>query len=451
MNRMTQKKSVLLVTGLMTALLLLRGVQAHAIIDGETDLSAAPTFSFVAKQGTISLGDGSIMHMWGYGIDTPGGSMQYPGPTLIIQQGADVTIQLRNQLPAAAGNVAIIFPGHKATATGGVDGLFTKEAPTGGTVTYQFTADNPGTYLYHAGTGLQVEMGLAGAIIVRSNTASVADPPFPDLQFAYKHAGSGYHREYLYFLTEMDPRVHEYVAAGQYDRIDLTTYFATAWFINGRNFPDVMAEPFVPWLPTQPYNCQPRTHPGEKVLIRIIGAGRDLHPMHYHGADFSVIAQDGRLLTTTVGAPSTAPPDLQWKANTFRVTPGQTADAIWTWAGEGLGWDIYGHVPGDGTTCTPGPDGFDVATYEWCADHQVPFPVIIPPRDDLQFGQFWSGTPFLGGEAGGLPPGHPGLNEGSGYFYMWHSHTEKEIVTINLFPGGYITFMIVEHPDVPIP
>ena len=42
-------------------------------------------------------------------------------------------------------------------------------AANGGTVTYSFVADHPGTFLYESGTDpdIQVRMGLFGALIVR--------------------------------------------------------------------------------------------------------------------------------------------------------------------------------------------------------------------------------------------------------------------------------------------
>ena len=95
-------------------------------------------------------------------------TMQVPGPTLIVTEGQTVTVTLTNNLPAAAGNTSILFPGFQVTATGGVAGLLTKEAAPGGTVTYTFTASSPGTRSYYSGTqgDLQIEMGLYGAIIV---------------------------------------------------------------------------------------------------------------------------------------------------------------------------------------------------------------------------------------------------------------------------------------------
>jgi hypothetical protein len=34
---------------------------------------------------------------------------------------------------------------------------------------------------------------------------------------------------------------------------------------------------------------------------------------------------------------------------------------------------------------------------------------------------------------------------------MWHSHTEKEMVNNDVFPGGMMTMLIVEHPSQLIP
>ena len=402
------------------------------------------SFNLVARQDRITLGDGDSMLMWGYANGA--GRMQYPGPTLILQQGVPVTVKLTNQLPAAAGNVSIVFPGHQVTAVGGVSGVLTQEAVVGDAegVTYSFTPIEPGTYIYHSGTrmDLQVEMGLVGAIIVRSTTANtsgcpnlgpgfnnlaVGDPRCLETKYAYNHAGTGYHREFLFFQTDLDPKLHRLVEFGRYNRIDTTEGFATCWFLNGRNFPDTLAEAGVPWLPTQPYNSSPIMRPGETILVRMVTATRDPHPLHFHGNHVRVIARDGRMLSSGPGNG----PDRSFENYTVIGNPGQTVDALFTWTGEGMGWDIYGHAPGD-------PE----EPYEVLADHGTPFPVVLPARDDLVLGQFYSGSPFMGSQ-GSLPPGHPGLNAAGGFFFMWHSHTEKELSNNNIFPGGLITLLNV--------
>ena len=324
--------------------------------------------------------------------------------------------------------------------------------------------------MYKSGTrpDLQIEMGLVGAIVVRPASPawdSVSDPrPYTaNIHYAYDHADTAYNREYLYLVTEIDVNIHNMVESGNLASVDTTKWYPVTWMVNGRAFPDLLQSPNVPWFPTQPYNIVPRIHPFETMLIRVVGAGRAQHPMHYHGQDFSVIGINGRMLSSDGGA---AGPDLAWKASTFNFTPGQTADMLWTWHGSDLGWDIYGHAPGDPRLTGyeaeptdidvvplgdfPGPGDVDInGNGILDDDHGKPFPVILAERDDLAFGQFWSGSPFLGG-SGDLPPNHPGLNSGGAYLFPWHSHSEKELTTNDLFPGGALTFVVLEHPWTPI-
>lgn len=415
---------------------------AWAVVDGIT----GTTFNLTAKADYITTGDGGSLLAWGYASDDKGAFptvMQYPGPTLIVNQGDTVTIHLKNELPM---KVSMVFPGQSGvTATGGTAGVLTQES-TGpaDVVEYRFIASKPGTYLYHSGTrpDLQVEMGLVGAIIVRpagfdATTNRTAYGP-----------GSEYDHEYLFLLTEMDFQVHEQVAINMMaglppeTGVDTADFSSEYWFINGRASPDTMmaAGTGTPWMPTQPYNAMPRMFPGDRLLMRVIGGGRDLHPFHHHGNNSWTIARDGRLLERVPGSGN---PDLAVSDFTLKVVPGSTYDAIFEWTGKGLGWDIYGTVALNPHTCTPDANGFDFDTKEWCADHDKPLPVVLPAQQDLAFGGFWSGSPYLGA-AGALPPGEGGLNANAGYFHMWHSHAEKEITNNDIFPGGMMTMVIIE-------
>jgi len=195
-------------------------------------------------------------------------------------------------------------------------------------------------------------------------------------------------------------------------------------------------------------------HPGERLLMRVVSAGRDLHPFHHHGNHARVIAKDGRLLSS-----DGSEPDLATEVFTIKAVPGQTVDAIFTWTGKGLNWDIYG-TPADGRPahdCIDG-DGDGLADpenpannpYEYCADHGKPFPVILPETQNLVFGGWYGGSPFMG-TPGALPPGEGGLNPNGGFSYMWHSHTEKELTNFDIFPGGMLTMLIIEPWGVDIP
>ena len=419
---------------------------ARASIDG----ISGTIFTFTAGAGKISTPDGGSIHFWGY--QTPGANPaevpQYPGPTLILNEDAEVTITLNSELPFGQ-CTSMVFPGHVVAAEGGRPGPLTQEScgtSPAETVTYTFTPAEPGTYTYYSGTQmeLQVEMGLVGTIIVRPSQSATQ---------AYNHADTYFDHEYLFMLTSMDPTIHQLADLGSFDLIDMTDRLSVYWFINGRAAPDDLAPAFVGYLPHQPYNITPRMTPGQKMLVRIIGGDQEQHPLHLHGNHYYEIAHNGRMLSSDGIAP-----DLKRGKFTTLSVPGQTVDAIFEWTGEKMGWDIYG-TPADGQ---PAHNCIDVAPadgyadagsdypMEWCDDHGKAIPVTLPETLDLTFGGWWSGSPFMGG-MGALPPGEGGLNPFGGFFFMWHSHAEKELTNFDIFPGGMLSMMVVEPPGTPIP
>ena len=109
---------------LMTLLL---SLPAQAAIDGIT----GPVFNLKASAGYISTADGNSIYAWGFSEAASAQTMLFPGPTLIVNQGDKVTINLSNTLPV---KVSMIFPGQSnviASAGGGggsTPGLITREA-----------------------------------------------------------------------------------------------------------------------------------------------------------------------------------------------------------------------------------------------------------------------------------------------------------------------------------
>jgi len=459
--------------------------QADAKIYGLSGTSPTPAFEFIAAAAHISTPDGGSLLFWGFG-DASGGMPQYPGPTLIVNEGDTVTINLTNNL---AEPVSMTFPGLDVTSR--VAPLFPmgdrtqltsvvpEAAPNGGTQTYTFVASRPGTFYYQSGSNqpIQLRMGMFGAIIVRPSQngtpMTITDTDYRFLrglytaatgtsgvgvsktftQFAYNdgNGSTGYDREYLVLVSDMDPDFHRWMDLG--GDYDISKWKANYWFINGRCAPDTMDMPNVMNLPYQPYNAMPLMHPGETVLVRYVSMGRDLHPFHTHGNHVRIVATDGTLLSTGVNGA-----DLSWEAFTLTQFPGKTADGLFTWTGRELGWDPYGHAPGD-----------PLAPYEYLADHGREFtpnlpplngvtqglapaqaaPVLMPSTETTMAGFWWSGSPYLGSSAP-LPPGEGGFNPYNGFFFMWHSHAEREITNNNIFPGGMLTMMGVIPSTAPI-
>jgi len=461
MNTFLQKynKSLKWVISAMTMAILSSPVSAkiEGVID--TTTAGAPVFNMVASEFHISTPDGDSVLIWGYSVN--GSVAQYPGPTLMVNQGDMVTINLTNTLnDFKAGFLPVInlgiktsmlFPGQTGvTATGGTAGLITNESSSAtNTVTYTFTASEPGTYMYQSGTNqsLQQEMGLVGTIIVRPTTN-------PTTQ-AYNSADTAYDYEYLMFLTEMDPQVHYSVefakSTADLDAIDNTKNHPVLWFINGRNGPDTFSPANATFLPHQPYGSIAQVNPGGVALIRYVNAGRDLHPFHTHGNHYRLLARDGRLLQSATVTTNSGPADLSREDFTLQAVPGATYDTTWKWTGVGMGWDVYGDPAIDPLTAHTCDTlaGFDTITGEYCPDHGKPFPVLLTNQAELTFGGFYSGSPFIGAFAN-LPPGEGGLNLNGGMFYMWHSHNEREIVNNDIYPGGMMTMMVVEPASVTI-
>lgn len=528
---------------------------AFAAAPGITGAAGAPVFNLAASSSSASMPDGAQIYTWAYGCGTgagPAGTAptfaaptgyapatittnvcglaQLPGPTLIVTEGDAVTVNLYNGLPAVAGNTSIVFSGINATSatTTAVQGLVTKEAPPGTTITYTFTAAHAGTYAYYSGTRpeLQIEMGLYGALIVlpaapygllpaggqgaggacsAANTGlrglsggAVGGVDFRLTSSAYDHASTCYDREYLFQFHEMDSTVHAAVAAcvnagsAACSQINVTTdpFHPNYFLINGRSFPDDEDPNFSVMYPNQPYNGNPQMHPGETLLLRVIGQGRTQHPFHIHANHGRVLARDGNLLLAATDPTALAGP-LYY---TLPTVSGQAQDVVFTFTGKGLNWDMYGHslnnagrstrLPigatpvgnpaGDPAPCYPDANGYytigsgingGIAApptapnyYEWCADHNKPIPITPPDPQIVANGLWYGGTPYLGLTTmpldGGspqflstpLPPGTNIQNPTGGYAFMWHSHAERELTTNDVFPGGMLMMMVVQPP-----
>ena len=393
----------------VAGLAMLLTASAFAAVPGIT----GPVFNLTAQDARLNQPDGASVYSWGYGCNgSPSGflpaailnptcnSMQVPGPTLIVHEGDLVVVNLVNNLPSAAGNTSILFPGFQVTPTGGVVGLLTQEAPPttnatcvpGSTscVTYTFMASSPGTRAYYSGTqgDLQVEMGLYGAIIVlpanpptncssglRAANRQVelywGEADFRLSTAAYDHPDTCYDREYLFQWAEMDSRIHRQAEAQVLATLGCTAgnagcslnvqtepYHPAYYLINGRSMPDLMDPNYAAEYPHQPYNGNPHMHPGELTLVRTIGQGRWQHPFHEHANHVRILARDGALIlsSSTITYPGTTTPApalagvLMFNTDT---TPGEAFDGIFYFTGRGLNWDPYGHHPAPDVPGTP--------------------------------------------------------------------------------------------------
>ena len=393
-----------------------------------------PTFTLTTRAGYINLPDGTTAYTWGYAEGSR--PFQHPGPVLCVNQGDTVTVTLRNAFtptsPKSAPAVSIIFPGQENVLADGapsqpqfsgatLTALAKPAQPGGGTVTYSFVASRPGTFLYESGGGqvasgtpsfysspqVQVRMGLFGALIVR---------PAGHPDWAYDRPDSQFNpgTEYMALLSEIDPYLNARVLKGT-SAFNMNNYHPRYWLINGRGFPDSIADNFATWLPTQPYGSLATIHPIDATntlpsITRYLSVGTEDYPFHPHGNNGKVIGRDGAPLAAGGGE------DMSFDKFSVNIGPGQTWDVLFSWKDN-----------------------------EEYAPSTNPVPASEPDLQNLTVGMFYSGSPYLGVQEP-MPPGISTLNECGEFYIIAHNHALHQLTSWGVNMTGPITYTRVDPP-----
>src|SRR5712692_5399955 len=160
----------------MTAVvLLLSGCGSAGTVSAASAIPATPSpggqlreYQLTAAPLTWQLAEGAAVNGLAY-------NGQVPGPTITATVGDLVKVDVKNDLTA---DTTVHWHGIEVpNSMDGVPDVTQKPIPPGGTFTYQFIANVPGTYWYHSHVDemIQVRSGLYGAIVVepRDNTVKV--------------------------------------------------------------------------------------------------------------------------------------------------------------------------------------------------------------------------------------------------------------------------------------
>lgn len=202
-----------------------------------------------------------------------------PGPEIRVTEGDKVRVVCTNQM---AQSTAIHF--HGVLVPNSMDGVpFITQDPikTGQKFTYEFTARNPGSHMYHShhNAAEQVTKGLMGPFIIEPKD------------------------------TSNEPKVDaEYTMVLNDTGIGLT--------INGKGFP--YTQPIIAKL-------------GQTIRVRYMNEGVMIHPMHLHGFAQTVITKDGW------------PLPQPYKCDTLNVAPGERYDVLVTCDEPGI-WAFHCHI-----------------------------------------------------------------------------------------------------------
>ncbi len=255
----------------------LAGVKAFpAATKGEGGLPLAPkidngvkVFDLTAAEIDWEVAPGEIKHGMAY-------NGMIPGPTIRVALGDKVRIVLHNNLKEST---AMHFHGLTVpNSMDGVPGITQPLVLPGQTFSYDFTVRNSGTHMYHShmNAASQVPAGLLGAFLVDgANEPTVAQ-----------------------------------------DQLMVLNDGPLGYSINGKGFP--ATKPIV-------------AKPGERIRVRYMNEGMQIHPMHLHGLTQTVIALDGN----AVPAP--------YVEDTVMVAPGQRVDVLITASEPGI-WAYHCHI-----------------------------------------------------------------------------------------------------------
>jgi len=202
-----------------------------------------------------------------------------PGPEIRVTEGDKVRVVCTNQMTQST---AIHFHGVQVpNAMDGVPFITQDPIKPGESFTYEFTARNTGSHMYHShhNAAVQVTQGLLGPFIIEPKDKSQEPAVDADYTLVLNDTGLG--------LT-----------------------------FNGKSFP--YTQPIIAKL-------------GEVIRVRYMNEGLLIHPMHLHGLPQTVIAKDGW------------PVPQPWKCDTLNVAPGERYDVIVTCDEPGV-WAFHCHI-----------------------------------------------------------------------------------------------------------
>jgi FtsP/CotA-like multicopper oxidase with cupredoxin domain len=165
------RREFLKYAGLGGAFLLSRAYPLRAL-----EAASVKEIRLTASPSPQDLGNGRQFIAWAY-------NGRVPGPEIRVKEGETLRVVLENRLPEGT-----TIHWHGLPVPNKMDGVpyvTQKPVPPGESFVYEFTADTPGTYLYHSHVSYQLDQGLYGSLVVEPGRQE-----------------RGYDREYVLMLED---------------------------------------------------------------------------------------------------------------------------------------------------------------------------------------------------------------------------------------------------------
>jgi len=222
-------------------------------IPGPEESGNIKEFDIVAKESEWDFGGNTMANVWTYNGTVPGEEIR-------VEEGDFVRVHLKNELSEP---VTIHFHGVSLpNKMDGVAGVTQDGVQPGDSFTYEFSADDPGTYWYHShqNSAEQVDKGLYGAFVVE-----------PDNKV--------YDSEYTLILDEWNTGGNRLggMLGGFSGEMDTDMLYDT-YTVNGK---------------IGPYIDPIEVSEGEVVRLRFVNAGYRKHLLSFNGEPYRVVEIDG--------------------------------------------------------------------------------------------------------------------------------------------------------------
>jgi manganese oxidase len=251
-------------------------------MDGDTKV-----FHLIAEPVKRKIVPWKTLDIWGYNGSSP-------GPTIQVQQGDRVRIELENRLPEST---TMHWHGLEVPIEqDGVPYISQKPIAPGETYAYEFTVHQEGTFFYHAHSAMQEMIGLIGMFIAHPR-------------------------------ADHTPRVdHDYgIVLQEWAVLPNSSVPNTAGMeFNWLTFNGVAAPLTTPLI----------ARLGSRVRLRFVNLGMDHHPIHLHGNQFVITGTEG----------GRAPESTWFPGNTVLVGVAQSRVVEFEAKYPGA-WMIHCHLP----------------------------------------------------------------------------------------------------------
>lgn len=321
---------------------------------GEVQPPNTQCIHLAAGDGFVNMADGYLQYMFGFSDVTgvlPANVMStgmlaanFPGPTVKVREGSNVYLTLTNvgmmMRPDLFDPHTVHFHGFPNAAP-----IFDGEPMAsisinmGSSLTYYYTAPDPGTYMYHCHVEAteHMQMGMLANLWVtplQDGTNPGNNCPSQTYAFNDGDGSTCYDVDFPVQIHAFDSNFHDMSITVQ--PLPFAMMKDNYPMLNGRGYPDTLnpgplPAPIIDGQPgavSQKLSSKITATAGQKVLLRVSSlATIDFHTLSVLGIPMKVVGRDAKLLRSSTGQ------DLSYTTSSVTLGGGESYDIILDTAG----------------------------------------------------------------------------------------------------------------------